>query len=172
LRSDATKLLSVRGEGRSIHRAINCERGSAVVETAIVLPILMVLVLGAADFSRVFYFAMTVTQAVKAGIQYGGQSPGKAADISGEQAAAVAAASDITGFTATGYAPGTAQNPCTCWNSTTGTEANMATCTSACAGSIRMYAYVTGSATFTTVANYPGIPHSIAITRTASIRVQ
>jgi Flp pilus assembly protein TadG len=172
LRSDDKRPLSVRVDGSQIRRAIEGERGGALVETAFVLPILMVLVLGAADFGRVFYAAMTVTQAVKAGIQYGGQSIGKAADTAGEQAAAAAAATDISGFTAIAYAPGTGQNPCTCWNASAGTEANMASCTSSCTGSVRMYAYVTGSKTFTTFANYPGLPHSIVITRSASIRVQ
>ena len=144
------------------------------MELAILLPMLILLLLGAMDFGRVFYKAMAVTHAAEAGVQYGAQSVGKSFDTSGMTSAAAAAATDITGFSATAYPPGSAQNPCECWSASSGTETVMPTCTSSCPSPsvVRIYATVTGTAVFTTVVPYPGIPHTVPITRTAWRRAQ
>lgn len=46
-------------------------RGAAAVEFAVVLPLLMLLLLGGADFGRCFYSAMAVANAARAGAEYG-----------------------------------------------------------------------------------------------------
>src|SRR5881227_4128209 len=40
-------------------------RGQAIVETALLLPILMLLVMGTADLGRVFYYSIAVTNAAR-----------------------------------------------------------------------------------------------------------
>ena len=45
------------------HRLFYFKRGQAVVETALLLPILMLLVMGSADLGRVFYYSIAVTNA-------------------------------------------------------------------------------------------------------------
>lgn len=50
-------------------------RGAAAIEFAIVLPMLMLLLLGGADFGRCFHSAMAITNAARAGAEYGAMHP-------------------------------------------------------------------------------------------------
>jgi Flp pilus assembly protein TadG len=49
----------------------HARRGQAIVETAMVLPILMLLVMGSADLGRVFYYAVSVTNAAREAARQG-----------------------------------------------------------------------------------------------------
>lgn len=71
-------------------------RGQALAELAIVLPVLIILVMGAADFGRVYYHFMAVESAAAAGAQYGCVSASKAADTNGISQAAMRQVQDIT----------------------------------------------------------------------------
>lgn len=53
---------------------IHAERGSALVELAVSLPLLVLLLVGTVDFARVFYTAIELTNAARAGAQYGAAS--------------------------------------------------------------------------------------------------
>ena len=46
------------------------QRGQTMVETALILPILLMLVLGAVDLGRVYYHASAVRNATRVGAQY------------------------------------------------------------------------------------------------------
>lgn len=46
-------------------------KGQAIVETALLLPILMLLVMGSADLGRVFYYAIAVTNSVREAARQG-----------------------------------------------------------------------------------------------------
>ena len=145
------------------------ESGGALVEAAIALPLLIVIALATADFGRVFYTAMAVTHAVRAGAQYGAQNNQKWKDDSGMQTAATDAASDITGFTPT------ASHACGCYNASTGAfiEAPVGGCVGTCvSGSLWLTVTVNGTATFRTITTYPGIPRTVTIARAARLRVQ
>src|SRR2546426_3678678 len=52
------------------HR-LSRSRGQAVVETALLLPILMLLVMGTADLGRVFYYSIAVTNAAREAARQG-----------------------------------------------------------------------------------------------------
>ena len=65
------------------------ETGSAIVETALTMPMLLLLVLGAAEFANVAYASLEVTSAAKAGVSYGAQNGGYTADTAGIGFAAV-----------------------------------------------------------------------------------
>src|SRR5712692_8288778 len=52
------------------HRSYS-KRGQAIVETALLLPILMLLVMGSADLGRVFYYAIAVTNAAREAARQG-----------------------------------------------------------------------------------------------------
>lgn len=69
-------------------------RGAAAVEFAVVLPLLVLLLLGGADFGRCFYSAMAVTNAARAGAEYGAMHPFDAASQGAWQAAVQQAAVD------------------------------------------------------------------------------
>lgn len=140
-------------------RLLKSQHGSAAVELAMVTPLLVLLVLGAYDFGRAFYTAMAVTGAAHAGAQYGAQSVSKAQDSAGMQAAAVTHAPGM-GITAV------ASRECRCADGT------VQACTYTGCGTLKVYAKITTTKTFATAVNYPGIPSSLVITRTAQIRAQ
>lgn len=52
-------------------RRVRQETGSAIVELAVVFPLLVLLLAGLADFPRVFFWDVELTNAARAGAQYG-----------------------------------------------------------------------------------------------------
>ncbi len=72
------------------------ERGSALVEFGLCMPILMTLLIGAVEYGRMAFAAIEVSNAAMAGVQYGVQNPADAADLTGIQNAAAADARDLT----------------------------------------------------------------------------
>jgi hypothetical protein len=77
---------------------IKKEEGSSLIETALVMPVLLLLLIGAVDLGRGYYAAMEVSSAAEAGALYGIQSP---SDIVGMVAAAKLDATDVPGMTIT-----------------------------------------------------------------------
>src|SRR5438105_9337329 len=53
------------------HRLSYSRRGQAIVETALLLPLLMLLVMGSADLGRVFYYSIAVTNAAREAARQG-----------------------------------------------------------------------------------------------------
>src|SRR5579864_8958993 len=76
-------------------------RGQGAVELALLAPILVLVLVIAADFSRVFYMSIETANAARAGVQYGAQSTTKASDTAGMQQAALNDAANLSGLTAT-----------------------------------------------------------------------
>src|SRR3984893_17050385 len=66
-----------RVAGRIVGNVMRCHRfsyskkGQAIVETALLLPILMLLVMGSADLGRVFYYAIAVTNSAREAARQG-----------------------------------------------------------------------------------------------------
>ena len=60
-----------RGAGPILRDVMRCRRlcysrrGQALVETALLIPLLMLLVMGSADLGRVFYYSIAVTNAAR-----------------------------------------------------------------------------------------------------------
>jgi hypothetical protein len=73
-------------------------RGQGAVELALGLPFLVVLLFVVCEFARVFYVAMGVASAARAGVQYGAQSYVKAVDNSGMIQAATNDGKTIAGL--------------------------------------------------------------------------
>ncbi len=88
-----------RFRGR-IARARN-EAGQALVETAVIFPILITLLLGTVELARVVYAAIEVSNAARAGAQYGAQSGFTASDTTGIATAATSDAANLTGLSVT-----------------------------------------------------------------------
>ena len=57
------------------------------MELAIALPVLALILVGTIDFGRVFWLAMVVQNAARAGALFGAQSSANAADATGMQTA-------------------------------------------------------------------------------------
>ena len=153
------------------HGGARSERGAALVELAVVLPMLTILLVGTLDFGRVFRSAMVVTAAARAGALYGAYR----IDL--------AAANPPTGITAavnnvltsnnltSGPSP-TVTLLCDC--ATNAGVYTASTCTATCATGSHMVTRISVSVTrtFTLGSSLPALPSSITVTRTAIQRVQ
>ena len=138
--------------------------GQAIVEMAIVLPVLLLLFVGVVDFGRVYYTTMTVAHAARAGAQYGAQNNATSSDTAGIMQAGLAAAGDVPGVTVG------ARQFCQCESgATVDCILDPTTCPE---GVPQVYVEVTADKVFTTILNYPGIPSTSDVTRRVTLRVQ
>jgi len=145
-------------------------RGQSAVELTLILPVIVLILLAAADFGRLFYLSVAVNNAARAGVQYGAQNVGTASDTSASGGIVQAAKNDATnlhGFSAT------ASEFCECPNGVSSTST--VTCPGGgplpCAD-MRIYVQVNTSATFTTILSWPGIPSSVVVNGNAQMREQ
>ena len=121
--------------------------GVAVVELAVLLPLLVFLFLLAIDFARVFYFSVTLTNCARAGAFYA--SDPTTADESPFASAEAAALADATNLT-----------PQPTISSTSGTDSLG-----------RRYVSVTANYSFQTITGFPGIPNVVPLQRTVTMFV-
>lgn len=96
------------------HSEIAGQSGQALIELAISMPLLLLLLLGAAEFGRLAYIAIELTDAAKAAAQFGAQGSTTMLDNNAmlllAQKSAPYAYANCTNFTATPQIPLT----CTC----------------------------------------------------------
>ena len=137
------------------------ERGSAIVEMAVVAPLLALLLIGTVEIGSYMYDGIEVGNAARAGVQYGAQSMATASDGAGIVAAATADAKELQSLTVT------SATYCTCDSN----HAATVTCagTSPCAASDPRDTFVsaTASMAFQPFLTYPGLPSTLTITRQA-----
>ena len=72
------------------------EAGGPLVETALAMPLLIAMLVGAAEFGIAAYSAIEVSNAAMAGVQYGAQSASAWGDVTGIQTAAANDAPNIS----------------------------------------------------------------------------
>jgi Flp pilus assembly protein TadG len=147
---------------------LSSSRGAAVVELAISLPVLLLMMFGAADLARVYYTALGLTAAARAGAQYGALTPANTSNTATMQSRALAASPQLGAYTAV------ASRACQCANQTATTFTTQS-CTSACSSSsshLVVYVTVTASKTFSTRMPIPGVPTTFNISRSVSMRAQ
>jgi Flp pilus assembly protein TadG len=138
-------------------------RGSAILETGLLLPVLILMTCGAMDFARVFFAGIVVESAARAGVQVGSYSVGKAgsADMN------TAGESDASGQGLTGVTV-SSRTFCACVTGTTEVS-----CSTSCSGVVPSgYVETTATYTFNPIVPYPGVPRNIAISSTAKFRAQ
>src|SRR5881275_3616375 len=68
---DRKRLRGLMLDGMRCQRFSFSRKGQAIVETALLLPILMLLVMGTADLGRVFYYSIAVTNAAREAARQG-----------------------------------------------------------------------------------------------------
>jgi Flp pilus assembly protein TadG len=144
------------------------QRGAALVEVAVAVILLCFIALGTADFGRVSYMAMALTNAARAGAIYGTQSLAKSSDFAGmETAAARSAAADV------GVINTSASRTCECQVGS-GTPTVMGSCPpiGTCTGTVRIRVKVIASKTFNMIKAFPGLPGTVSLSRTAIMRAQ
>ena len=136
--------------------------GSAFVELALVLGMLMLILVGTIDFARLFFAAVTVASAARAGVQYGSQSNTFTGDYDGMKTAADENAQDLDATTPS------AVRFCKCENG------NSVDCvTGTCAEGVpQIYVRVEMQKVFDVMVDLPGIPSTTELTRQATFRVQ
>jgi Flp pilus assembly protein TadG len=131
-----------------IHRFRAGNTGQSLAETALIFPVLIALLVGAAEFARLAYAAIEVTNAARAGVQYGAQSGSTASDTTGIATAANKEAANLKGLiTNSSYA-------CVCSDGSASTCSN-----SDCSNShIEETLTVTTQATVDPLIHLPGLP--------------
>lgn len=159
---------------RTIKSAIRCDRGAALIELAVALPLLVAIFAATVDFARVFNASIALTNAARAGALYGAANVANSSDTAGMQSTALASIVPNTGVAAT------AGRLCQCASNagvfSATSPANSCTTaeTSACTGGGHrvITVTVTTTRTFTTIMGaIPGIPNSVNLTRSATLRV-
>jgi Flp pilus assembly protein TadG len=140
------------------------ESGSAIVELAVMAPLLLLLLLGIVDLGRYADTAIKVGNAARAGVQFGAQNEATAGDTQGMRNAATADAA-LSGLTAVA-----APTFCQCADGTA------STCQQGdCASSHRLqWVQVTASGTFSTgldASILPSALRSLTISQTAVMQV-
>lgn len=136
---------------RTASRAGNRRRwlaGQSLVELAVSLPAMMIVLLGIADTGRVFHAHVALTGAAHNGAVYGASSPTAASDSAGISAAALADTTTLWG------------SPPTVTSST----------------SMDPYGFqqvsVTVTYTFNPIISFPGMPSSLLLRRSLTMRVK
>lgn len=138
---------------------ISSEAGNSLVETGIFLPLLLLLLMGVADFGRAYYLAIEVAGAAHAGAVYGAQN---ITDTTGMQNAAKLNSPDVSGLVAT------SSWGCECSD---GTSAS-ASCTSTptCSVNVVYFAKVTTTVTYHPIMPWKGINSSMVLTSSTTMR--
>lgn len=126
------------------------QKGQAFIELALTLPILLALTIGIIEMGRLAYYQIEVSNAARAGAQFGAQSLGNAPNVSAITSAAQFDAPDIAGTLAV-----VPVESCGCPGAAPGTPANCGAA-QGCAYPI-VYVTVTTTYPFSPLFNYPGI---------------
>lgn len=148
------------GRRSLLHLLRSREEGSSLVELALVAPFLLLLLLGVVDFGRAYYLATEVAGAAHAAAEYAVQSP---TDTAGIMAAATDDAPDVPNLTV-----GTPTYGCECSDGTS-YSANCST-TPTCTNNYVNRVKVTVSATYSPWFPWPGIPSSVNLSNSATMR--
>ncbi|HTV53741.1 MAG TPA: TadE/TadG family type IV pilus assembly protein [Terriglobia bacterium] len=149
-----------------LREAKQSERGSSLVELALLLPLLVLMFLGVVEIGRIFYVSIEVNNAAEAGAAYGAQSNITAGDTAGMERVAQEDAANVPGLTAT------ASYYCAC-STAAGSVTNLGSCADACAAGDHqvIFVQVYTSASFTTLSHFPGLPTPFTTYGKAVMRV-
>ncbi len=139
-----------RGKRPILHRLVRGARGQSLVEFAIIAPVLLILILGAIDYGRVYFAYVSVTNGARNGAHFASDGPDNAADLDGIRTSVIGDTSELLDISPT--------NPAVAVG--TGTDSQG-----------RLYADVTVDYTFSTIFPWPGLPSSFDVQRTVRARV-
>jgi Flp pilus assembly protein TadG len=153
------RLLSVRGA--AIRRS---EKGTALVELAVVLPLLVLFAIGAAEFGRLYFASITIANAARAGAQFGAQNAISSANFAGMTAAAQNEAADL------GTITNFPSQFCRCPDGSAPACIGGASC--AGYGTVQIFVKDSAVKVVNLILRYPGLPASVTVNKTAIFRVQ
>ena len=161
---------------------MRAQSGQALIEFALIIPIVLTLALGLIEAGRYAYIGILIGSAARAGAAYGAQSHTQSVDTTGIQnAARYDFAGATSGSTKTNGQTVASLNvtssvACGCDSSGTITPAGCSTATNPTAGTCVSGRWVvvlsvTASGSFPGLFNYPGVPNPFIVSRTASLPV-
>jgi Flp pilus assembly protein TadG len=153
---------------------LRSQSGQSLVEVALLTPILLALLVGGIELGRYAYISILVGNAARSGAAYGAQSLPQSVDTTDIQTAAdndfQNNGQNINTLTIT------STTSCGCDSGGTTTLAGCSTANNSTAGTCAaghwvVMVSVTASGTFNSLFSYPGIPKSITVSRTSTLRV-
>ena len=136
-------------------------RGTALVEFALVSPLLLLLLAGVLNYGQALRTATSVATAARSGAQYGSRNLANSLDTTGIRNAAVNSTPDIHNLTVT------SQRTCQC--SGGGAVSCSGTCTG---GSMEVYVQVTAQAVTSSIFSYASLPFTGNTSSQATMRIQ
>lgn len=166
----------------TVKAAARTQSGQTLLEVALLTPLLLLLLLGVIEMGRYAYIGILVGNAAHAGAMYGSQSVGDSADTAGIQTAADndfqnngqnISTLTVNSTTSCGCDKGGTISGLTNACSTTA-DPNVANTIAACStggGHWVVMVNVEAKGTFSSLFKYPGIPTSVTVDRTATMRV-
>lgn len=148
---------------QGIRRLYAQRRANAAIEMALIAPVLILMLVGTADYGTAIYRRMQVQHAAQAGADFAMRNGFNAPAIT----ATVTGATAFVGLTAT---PAPAET-CGC---ATAAAVTPAVCGATCAGGAVAGTYIAVSAqgTYTTIVPYPGMPTSFTFASTSMARTR
>jgi Flp pilus assembly protein TadG len=171
---NGTRNVSARKRAARKRAPLCSESGQNLLELALVTPMLLLLLLGVIEMGRYAYISILVGNAARAGAAYGAQSLAQSVSTTGIKTAAdndfQNNGQNVSTLTVTSSVS------CGCDSGGTITSAGCDTSTNGSAGTCAsghwvVTVSVTASGTFSSIFDYPGIPSSITVSRTATMRV-
>jgi len=161
-----TSATSINRDGRHGTTRRRLQKGAAVAEMAIALPLLSLILLGTVDFGRIMHDTIIVQSAARAGAHHGARSKAAAAD--GHQIELVVL-DELREFREAKYVDVESEYYCTC------NDGKRADCDTGSCGGVDPrpwpYVHVAVGTTFEPLFGYPGIPEQVRLVRQAHMRV-
>ena len=141
------------------------DAGQAILELALIMPIFVLLIVGAAEFGHLAYAAIEVANAARAGCAYGSQTHITASDTPDIILAATKDGSNLSNLSATAF------HSCAC---STGGTITCSTALTSCPSPARILesVQVNTAASVSPIFNYPGISKTFNLTGQAIMRVE
>ena len=176
-----TPMRPARMSGGCIKRRrelLRSQSGQSLLELALITPLLLLLAIGGIELGRYAYISILVGNAARAGAGYGAQSLALSTCPPPAPCGIQTAANND--FQNNGQQVSTltvtSSTSCGCDNGGTTTSAFCSTVTNPSAGTCAaghwvVMVSVTASGTFSSLFNFPGIPKSISVSRTSTMRV-
>jgi Flp pilus assembly protein TadG len=137
--------------------------GASLIELAFIVPLFMLMLLGALDFGRALYLTMEIAGAAHAAASYGSQNPN---DTTGMQNAAQDDAPNVPNLSVTNVSYGTVCSDGSSY--TANTQTMPSSCSSTATGVYRVNVTVMG--TYSPLFPWPKIPSSMSFSSSASMR--
>src|SRR5258707_13855766 len=157
------------------YRVRRTQFGQALVEFAVVLPVLLLLSLGVIEIGRYAYIGILVGNAARAGAAYGAANLANSG-TSNASNVQLAATNDFQNNGQTGLTA-TSNTTCGCDSNGTISSDTVGNCNpkgvppTCASGHWVITIHVTATGQFSSLFNYPGIPSPVTMTRVASMRV-